>query len=167
MLLINLDHHKKCPPCQSILRPATLVSSSILLHSARIYVNSSLALLTLIFFQKKKSLHTQICKFSGCRSYCPCIKWYRCSGYFCWSLMWYSVIFDAIIYLLICGTVFYFHVNKLFSMHLLPYNPYKFQHGHGLHVRLNILNHAIALGVQTVFVKDSDHNIFSVCKYAS
>ena len=81
--------------------------------------------------------------------------------------MWYSVIFDAIIYLLICGTVFYFHVNKLFSMHLLPYNPYKFQHGHGLHVRLNILNHAIALGVQTVFVKDSDHNIFSVCKYAS
>ena len=50
MLLINLDHHKKCPPCQSILRPATLVSSSILLHSARIYVNSSLALLIFFFF---------------------------------------------------------------------------------------------------------------------
>jgi hypothetical protein len=78
-----------------------------------------------------------------------------------------SVIFGVIMYLLILGTVFYFRVNALSFTHLLPYNLHRFQRGHGLRVRLDRLNRAIALGVHTVFVKDSDHNIFSVCRYAS
>jgi hypothetical protein len=53
MSLINPDRRKKRPPCRSVLRPAhrdALASSSILLDFARIYVKTSLTLLTLISF---------------------------------------------------------------------------------------------------------------------
>jgi len=143
MLLTRPDHHKKHPPCWSTLRPIhrnTLVSSSVSLNFATVYFKMSLMFLTLIssfdIFGPKMA-NAQVTEGI-------------------------ALALSGIVALI---TVFSLSHVLSFTC-LLPYNPYWFRHGHGLCVRLDRLNRAIVHGVHTVFVKDLNHNILSVCDYA-